>query len=146
MPVKPLTDVYVRTAPLPRSGRTELTDARCRGLTLRVTASGEKTWAFRYRDRSGRTQRLTLGRYPDVALSDARARADDEQRKVAGGASPAAEKRAERQNANTLCFDHLADRYLREHAYRFKKSAGEDERSLRLHLRPSWGRKRYQAT
>ncbi len=62
---------------------------------------------------------------------------------MAGGASPAAEKRDERGNAEKLSFDHLADRYLVEHAYRFKKSAGEDERSLRLHLRPNWGRKRY---
>ncbi len=40
-------------------------------------------------------------------------------------------------------FDHLADRFLVEHAYRFKKSAKEDERSLKLHLRPKWARKRY---
>jgi integrase len=42
-----------------------------------------------------------------------------------------------------LSFDHLADRYLAEHAYRFKKSADEDERSLRLHLRPTLGQRRY---
>src|SRR4051794_12692756 len=120
MPVKPLTDLLVRSVRPPPSGRTEITDARCRGLTLRVTATGEKTWAFRYRDRGGRTQRLTLGRYPDVALSDARARADNERRRVAGGTSPAAEKRAERRSADTLYFNHLADRFLQEHAYRFK--------------------------
>jgi integrase len=32
----------------------------------------------------------------------------------------------------------LADRYLTEHARRFKRSADADERNLRLHVRPHW--------
>ena len=59
------------------------------------------------------------------------------------GGSPATEKRQERENASTLCFNHLADRYMVEHARRFKRSADEDERSLKLHIRPKWGRRRY---
>ena len=143
MPTQALTDTLIRNIKPPVSGRIELNDARCRGLTLRVSAGGEKSWAFRYRDRAGASQRLTMGRYPDLSLADARARADDERRKVTSGGSPATEKRQERENASTLCFDHLADRYMVEHARRFKRSADEDERSLKLHIRPKWGRRRY---
>ena len=130
MPTQSLTDTLIRNMKAPASGRIEFNDSRCRGLTHRITASGEKTWAFRYRDRAGRSQRLTMGRYPDLGLAAARARADDERRKVVSGVSPASEKRSEREDASTLCFDHLADRYMVEHARRFKKSADEDERSL----------------
>ena len=43
-------------------------DMRCPGLELRVTANGVKSWSFRYRDRTtGKTERKTLGRYPDVS-------------------------------------------------------------------------------
>ena len=121
-----------------------MTDARCRGLCIRVTEAGEKTWAFRYRDSVGRTQRLTLGRYPDLGLGAARDRADQQRRAVANGGSPAAAKKQERLDAERLTFDHLADRYLHEYAYRFKRSAAEDDRSIRLHLRPVWGSRRYR--
>jgi len=35
----------------------------------------------------------------------------------------------------------LADRYLTEHARRFKRSADQDERNLRLHILPRWGKR-----
>lgn len=51
-------------------------DVRCPGLTLRVAASGLKTWgvAFRIR-RSGTVRRASLGRFPGVSLEVARERA-----------------------------------------------------------------------
>jgi len=143
MPAQPLTDALVRSLRPPLSGRVEVTDARCRGLVLRITGAGEKTWAFRYRDRAGRPQRLTIGRYPDVGLADARTKADEERRRVATGASPAVEKREARENADRLAFGHLADRYLEEHARRFKRSHEADERNLKLHVRPHWQRLPY---
>jgi integrase len=143
MPAQPLTDVLIRSLKPPLKGRIEITDARCRGLELRMTASGERSWAFRYRDRTGRVQRLTLGRYPDLGLADARARADAARRVALDGGNPAVEKREARANADKLTFEHLADRYLAEHARRFKKSADADERHLKLHVRPKWGRRPY---
>lgn len=63
---------------------------------------------------------------------------------MANGGSPAAAKKQERLDAERLTLDHLADRYLHEYAYRFKRSAAEDDRSIRLHLRPVWGSRRYR--
>jgi hypothetical protein len=64
-----LTDAAIRTLAPPMSRRIEIQDMRCPGLELRVTPSGVKSWSFRYRDRTtGKTERKTLGRYPDVSL------------------------------------------------------------------------------
>src|SRR5262249_31139769 len=69
---KLLTDALVRNLPPPASGRLEVADQSCRGLWLRVTSAGAKTFAFRYRARdSRRSERKTLGAYPDVSLGDA---------------------------------------------------------------------------
>jgi integrase len=142
---KALTDVLVRSIAPPPSGRTEITDARCTGLAFRVTAAGARSWSFRFRDpRTSTVQRITIGAYPDVSLSDARNRASDLRRRVAGGENPIETKRQDREDASTKTIAALAERYLREHAYRKKRSAPADERNLRLHVLPKWGRRRYE--
>ena len=94
-----LTDLLCRNAKAPDTGRVELADAKCPGLVLRVTAAGAKSWAVRYRDAGGRSQRLTIGAYPTIGLADARARAAEVRRAAVSGANPAAEKRDARENA-----------------------------------------------
>jgi integrase len=135
-----LTDATVRNIQAPGKGRIEVRDPACRGLELRVTPTGAKTFAFRFRDRhSKRVERITIGRYPDVMLRDARLRADGLRREIAAGRNPATHKR----EAPARTFAALADRYLVEHARRFKRSADQDERNLRLHVLPRWGRRDY---
>jgi hypothetical protein len=64
---KPLTDAFVRSVETPASGRLEITDLRCNGLTLRVTKRGVKSWSFRFRDpKSRKLTRATIGAYPTV--------------------------------------------------------------------------------
>ena len=141
---KPLTDVLVRGISPPTSGRTELGDTRCKGLELRVTSGGARSWSFRFRDpRSGRVTRATIGSYPEVSLADARERADGLRRSVSAGLNPVEEKRRERESSKTNTFKALSDRYLNEHARRFKRSAPADERNLRLHVLPKWANRRY---
>jgi integrase len=130
---KSLTDAVIRHVQPPENGRLELADAGCRGLWLRITSNGAKTFAFRFRS-NGRSERLSLGRYPDLSLRDARNRADALRRDVVDGKNPSAHKRS----APARNFGALADRYLIEHARRFKRSADADERNLRLHVRPHW--------
>ncbi|MBM1171265.1 tyrosine-type recombinase/integrase [Microvirga arabica] len=141
---KILTDTLVRSINPPETGRLEITDARCRGLALRVTSSGAKSWSFRFRDPlTGEVQRMTLGTYPDVTLAMAREGADDLRRVVASGRNPIAEKKKEREAAETRTFGALASRYLQEHAYRFKRSAFRDDRNLELHVLPHWRDRRF---
>jgi hypothetical protein len=45
----------------------------------------------------------------------------------------------------TRTFGALADRYLKEHARRFKKTAEADERALTVHILPKWGARPYHS-
>ena len=69
------TDAFIRNL-APNGDRQTYTDEACRGLAMRVGASGTKTWAFMSRDCHGKSRTETLGRYPDVGLKAARQEAD----------------------------------------------------------------------
>jgi len=62
---------------------------------------------------------------------------------VAMGGDPAQHKREERGGAKT--FGVLADRYMKEHAYRHKRpgSAAADGRNLKKHILPKWRNRPY---
>ncbi|MEO7275145.1 MAG: Arm DNA-binding domain-containing protein [Vicinamibacterales bacterium] len=92
-----LTDRFV--AGLRPGTRADFFDSKAKGLPLRATPSGAKTWAFVYRA-AGKPQWLTLGSYPAVTLADARALALDKRRGVdIDTRDPAAEQRAQRKSA-----------------------------------------------
>jgi integrase len=142
MPSLTLTDVYIRAVKPPAEGRLEVYDTRCRGLMLRVTSAGVKTFSFRYRDpESGAVQRSTFGRYPALSLSAARERADKERGKVARGRSPVSERReAKREAASRLSFGDLAERYIEKYAKVHKRSWRNDRLYLNAHVLPKWRR------
>ncbi len=86
---KNLTARFVETITT-NQARTDVPDGAVRGLQLRVTDQGTKTWALRYtRQSDGRRRRFTLGTFPDLSLEEARTRALEELATVARGADPA---------------------------------------------------------
>jgi integrase len=62
---------------------------------------------------------------------------------VVSGINPIEAKRRERELSQSRTFGALAERYLNEHARRFKKSAAADERNLRLHILSKWAKRRF---
>lgn len=62
------------------------------GLFLIVRPSGGKLWRLKYRHQ-GKEQQLSIGRYPDVGLKEARERRDQARKQIAAGANPAFEKK-----------------------------------------------------
>src|ERR1700722_19016355 len=52
-------------------------DLRAKGLALRVATDGGKTWDLAYRIKGKGVRRLSLGRYNDVGLEQARRRANE---------------------------------------------------------------------
>lgn len=136
-----LTDALCRAVKAPGSGRTEIADVRCIGLSFRVTAAGARSWSFRFRDPdTGKTMRATIGPYPAVSLADARAKAEVHRKEVAAGINPVEQRRRHRSTALTRTFGALAARYLLEHADRHKRprSADMDRRNLNNHVLPKW--------
>src|SRR5712691_7960673 len=71
MPRLHLTDVVVRTLKAPPSGQVDYWDATARGFGIRVSQAGAKTFVAKVRN-----QRITIGRYPDCSLADARKKAN----------------------------------------------------------------------
>lgn len=110
--------------------RASYPDGDVRGLELRVTPNGEKSWAFRYRDRiTGKQSRVTLGRFDGsvdsplevepgirrMTLHGARIAARQLRAKVDNGGDPATDLRqakaqARSQTVNTMT--DLADVYF----------------------------------
>lgn len=71
-----LTIRFVETVKAKRQ-RSEHRDGHTRGLVLRVTPNGGKSWAVVYRRKSdGRKRRYTIGTYPEFSLADARTQAE----------------------------------------------------------------------
>jgi integrase len=139
----PLTDTRIRALPHPASGQVDVADSRSPGLFLRVSATS-KRWLFRFTcPNTGKRSRVALAKYPDLGLAAARERADRLRGMIAKGQNPVERKARERVEAPQRTFGALAERYLNEHAKRFKKSADADDRNLRLHVLPRWGERSY---
>jgi integrase len=142
MPI--ITDTLLKTLKPPAAGRIEIKDNRCAGLEFRLTRAGAASWSLRFRDpQTGKPSRSTIGRYPDVGIAAARERGNALRKDAAAGVNPVQRKYRDRHDASTKTFQALADRYMAEHARRFKRSADADERNLRLHILPKWAKRRY---
>src|SRR5262245_172127 len=144
-----LTDAFIRSLRAPANGRLEVSDAACRGLALRITANNVRSWCYRYSDPTGIMQRMTIGGYPAIGLSDARLRADALRRDLANGSDPVAAKRQRKREARSgvKTFAHLAERYVLEHArvHNRPKTVFEIERNLRATILPAWGDRHYDS-
>jgi integrase len=123
----------------PDSGQRDYYDEKERGLVLRVSQGGSKTWYLVYRHRdSGLNRRMVLGRYPELGVAEAKRRAGKLRGAIADGADPAARKQ-EQKTAET--FGELSSLYLDKHAVN-KRSKAEDARILEHDLTPAWGRRK----
>jgi integrase len=111
-----LTAIAVENAPA-ESKRREVPDEKQPGLYLVIQPSGSKSWAFRYRDSTGRSRKLTLGSCSSVDLKQARRLALKHAAAVADGRDPATEKqqvKREAVRAAADAFEALAEWFIRE--------------------------------
>lgn len=104
-----LTDANVKSAKAAAGERLELFDQKTVGLILRVSDSGRKSWAVRYRTLAGQQRRHALGRYPELGLADAREEALAVMRQARSGRDPSAEKVAARRKAVSEPLKTMAD-------------------------------------
>ncbi|HXV30133.1 MAG TPA: Arm DNA-binding domain-containing protein [Sinorhizobium sp.] len=102
---KRMTELFVRTVRA-QHARTEFRDGHTRGLVLRVTPNGTKTWAVIYRRKS------TIGAYPAISLADARTHAQTALAAIARGEDPAGGVQA---RARSPTFGQLANAWVSRH-------------------------------
>ena len=130
MNIDNLTDRFVESLRPSDDRRVEVRDTKVRGLILRLSETGRKTWSVLYRRQSdGRRRRYTVGGYPQFSLADARAEAMGILARVARGGDPAADRRRPAGSRPRTLGD-LAERYLARHAKPFKRSGFQDRQML----------------
>lgn len=134
-----LTDAVVRSLKAELGERLVRLDAGRgaeRGLEMRVTAKGVKSWSIRYRRPSDGTQvRLKLGTFPAMSLEAARKECRAVRNSLDKQQDPAID-REKRKSADT--FRKLAEDYLDLYA-KAKRSRGETKRILEREWYPAIG-------
>jgi len=134
-----LTKRIVDATPVPASGEVFVWDRELRGFGLRVAASGTRTYFVQYRNPSGRTRRLALGRHGVLTVEQARELAKDALHGVSHGLDPAEEK-AKRREAGDVAA--LLDRYLDEYGpLHLKPSTRKNYAQLARYIRALLGQR-----
>ena len=117
--------------PLPEKGkRAVYLDAKGAGLQLRVTDTGVKAFSVYRRVKGGSPERITLGRFPDMTVEQARREAGRIATKIGDGVNPAELKRVSR---GELTFGELFAEYGERHGQKLK-SWNSDQSRFENHL------------
>lgn len=162
-----LTEPFIKALPLPAAHHALYHDEVARGLAVRITQTGARSFLFCY-SHDGRERRLSLGPWsPPVsnrlgtpATRKAGGSLDWARQEVArlrllvqSGTDPMAQKqdaRAEReaarqQAAREIAIETLASRYINEWAKPRKRTWQEDERRLNAIVVPVWGKRKVKS-
>lgn len=110
-----LTDAQILAAALPSKGYKALTDGR--RLFLRITPDGGRFWRLKFMAK-GKESQASLGKYPDVSIAQARARAEELRKEAEAGKHPVRDARDAREaieDAKALTFGAVAKEWL-DHA------------------------------
>lgn len=132
------TKKALETLPLPAEGkRYSFKDEKERGLIVRVTANGQKTFQL-YQKHQGRPIRITLGLFPDMSVENARKEALKAKGSLAKGANPNIEKNKLRKE---ITLGELFKTYMDRYSKIEKKSWIYDQREISKFLNHWFNRK-----
>jgi integrase len=138
MPLVSLTDRFI--AGVKSTDQTDYFDdlSKARGLTLRVSKGGRKTWSLLFTP-PGETKRarMTLGTYPATSLAQARTLAIEARGQLEEGHDPRVILAAQAAGAMTVAM--LVDSFLEKHVKPNLRSAEEIERRLAKNVTPFIG-------
>lgn len=119
----------------PAKGNKVYYDSEHRGLGLRVTAAGARSFILNYRTRSGHERRLTIGQWPAWTVAAARAEAAELRQRIDRGEDPL--KAVEEERAAPTVAD-LCIRYEEEHLPKKRPSSQRDDKAMiRRHVLPA---------
>lgn len=132
------TKATIAGFPVPPTGkRYAFKDARVRGLVVRVTPNGKRTFQL-YQKHLGRPVRITLGSFPDMTVEQARNEATKAKGALAAGTNPNVEKYRMRQE---ITLRELFSLYMERYSKLEKKSWRYDEREINKFLSHWFNRK-----
>jgi hypothetical protein len=108
-----LTDAKIKKLKPPSENESEPTKhSDAHGLQLHIFRNGRMSWTYAYRF-DGKQRSLTIGKYPQVSLADARRKRDEARQQIEKGIDPNQAKKLDKViTDNTNCFEVLARRWL----------------------------------
>ena len=130
-----LTERSIKRVAKPAKDYTLTWDDQLKGLGLRTTANGVKSFIVNYRTTDGTQRRATLGRFPALSATAARQRARELLAKIHLGEDPLDQQRARR---GELSFGQLVDEFAKRHLESMKRGY-EVERILRTDALAGFG-------
>ncbi|HCT7429089.1 tyrosine-type recombinase/integrase [Klebsiella aerogenes] len=89
------------------------------GLFLFVPPSGKKVWRMRYRF-EGKEKTLVIGPYPEIPLTEARARQSEAKMKLLAGVDPAEQKKSIKKKEKEELADTFGDIFREWHTHKSK--------------------------
>ncbi|SOD18551.1 protein of unknown function [Nitrosomonas ureae] len=123
------TKAIIDALPMPSLGKRNIYhDTKISGLQLRVTSV--KTFFINRRIKGGDPQRITLGRYPDMTIEQARRKTLELVHDIAEGKNPADMLREARKE---MTLDGLFEEYMNRRAV-FNKRPDKPKATYRLYL------------
>jgi len=131
------TKQAIHTLPAPERGMVSCRDTKEIGLSLYKTATGVVTFFVRKRIK-GRDVRTVIGRFPEMAVEQARKRACIIKGEISAGVDPNEKKRRLRQEST---FGELFEEYMERYSRPHKRSWRYDEREVNRFL-SDWFRRR----
>lgn len=123
----------INKLPIPAKGLASYKDTQNPALQLYVTPTGAKTFFFRKRIR-GRDQRIKVGAFPNLSISQARSQIILLAAEVEKGLDPLAEKRKQTANARTL--GEQCEIYIERYCKQRNKRWADRKKEIEKYLRP----------
>lgn len=109
MPKIKFTQERIDTLPLPEAGRVDYYDSGQPKLVCRVSSTGVKSFVL-LKWTGTNTVRVTLGRFPDISVAEARKKAIEGLVQLSKGVNPTEQKRIKKARSITL--QEIFDQYL----------------------------------
>ncbi|MBL5912177.1 tyrosine-type recombinase/integrase [Enterobacter asburiae] len=122
---------------IPENGkRVEYSDSLVNGLRLRITSNGNKSFCV-VRKRDGKFFRVTLGKFPDLTVDQARELAARTLGEVAISRNNPNDQRRDEKNKSITLGDALAE-YIKSRAHRIKKTTVDQYQGIISNFSGDW--------
>ena len=136
------TKEALTSLPLPAGGQRAIYhDAKTTGLQIRVTSTGVRTFSLYRRIKGGQPARVTLGRFPEMTIEQARKLAARVNSEIEEGANPADVKRAHKGEPT---LSEFFKEYGERHGQR-KRAWHDDQQRFRDYLEKPLGARKLSA-
>jgi integrase len=123
--------------PAEQGKRNYYRDSKVDGLEIMVTDKATKSFKVT-RKKNNRIIRVTLGRYPDLSIENARSKAFEVNAQIAQGINP---NEAKNELKQEITFGELFTQFMERYSKKFKKSWVYDEREVNKFLK-HWFKRR----